>query len=259
MADAWCKPGFKDCDHNPQNGCETCVKTDVNNCGNCGVKCPTYPYSTPTCSNSKCGYMCSPGWKDCDYNSQNGCETDVGKDVNNCGGCGKKCPTYPYTTTTCSNGQCKSVCKPGWKDCNNNMQDGCETDVGKDLNNCGSCGTKCATYPYTTTTCSSGVCTSVCSPGWKDCDGKKANGCETDVGKDVKNCGACGVTCPTYPYSTPTCSGGYCGYACAWGWKDCDGNKQNGCETDVGKDVMNCGGCGNKCPCTDPHGLPICR
>jgi hypothetical protein len=258
-ADAWCKAGFKDCDYNYQNGCETCIKNDVKNCGDCGVKCPSYPYSSPTCSNGKCGITCSPGWSDCNKNMKDGCEANTKSDSKNCGKCGVSCQTYPYSSTKCNNGKCEYVCNKLWKDCNNNMQDGCETDVGQDVKNCGGCGVSCPTYPYSIASCSGGKCGSKCTSGWSDCDGNKQNGCETDVGQDVKNCGGCGVSCPTYPYSIASCSGGKCGSKCTSGWSDCDGNKQNGCETDVGKDVNNCGGCGKKCPCTDGNALPTCR
>jgi hypothetical protein len=143
-ADAWCKSGFKDCDYNPHNGCETCIQKDVKNCGDCGVQCPTYPYTKPTCSNGKCGYTCSSGWTDCDHKKENGCEANTKSDLKNCGKCGVQCKSYPYSITKCNDGKCESTCTQGWKDCNHNMQhDGCETDVGKDVFNCGGCGKKC--------------------------------------------------------------------------------------------------------------------
>lgn len=150
-------------------------------------------------------------------------------------------------------------CPSGYKDCNQNSQNGCETCIKTDVNNCGGCNHKCPTYPNSSPTCSGGNCGSQCSNGWKNCDSNSQNGCEADVSNDVNNCGGCGMSCPTYPNSVATCSGGKCGYTCTSGWKDCDGKKQNGCETNVGKDVNNCGGCGNKCPCTDSNAVAICR
>jgi hypothetical protein len=167
-ADAWCKSGFKDCDYNPHNGCETCIQKDVKNCGDCGVQCPTYPYTKPTCSNGKCGYTCSSGWTDCDHKKENGCEANTKSDLKNCGKCGVQCKTYPYSTTKCNNGKCESTCTQGWKDCNHNMQhDGCETDVGKDVHNCGGCGKKCPCNDFNALpTCSNGKCGVQCKSGF---------------------------------------------------------------------------------------------
>lgn len=38
-----CKPGFADCDHKPDNGCEVDLNVDPLNCGACGNSCP-YPH-----------------------------------------------------------------------------------------------------------------------------------------------------------------------------------------------------------------------
>jgi hypothetical protein len=45
-----------------------------------------------------------------------------------------------------------------------------------------------------------------CSPGFGDCDGLAANGCETPTSNDPKNCGTCFHACPI----GGTCSGGAC-------------------------------------------------
>lgn len=145
------------------------------------------------------------------------------------------------------------------KDCNGKWLDGCETDTSKDTNNCGSCGMVCPTYPHSTTTCSNGICTPVCNAGWKNCNGDWKDGCETNVGTDCNNCGNCGSTCPLYPHSTRSCSNGKCTPMCSSGWKDCNGNWNDGCEVNVNSDVNNCGGCGKSCPCADVNGLPSCR
>ena len=254
-----CNSGMKDCNGNWNDGCETDTGKDTNNCGGCGIKCPTYPHSTTSCNNGKCTPVCNAGWMNCNGDWTDGCETNVGTDASNCGGCKSKCPTYPYSTTTCSNGKCTPVCNSGMKDCNGNWLDGCETDTSKDTNNCGSCGMVCPTYPHSTTTCSNGKCTPVCNAGWKNCNGDWKDGCETNVGTDCNNCGNCGSTCPIYPHSTRSCSNGKCTPMCNSGWKDCNGNWNDGCEVNVNSDVNNCGGCGKSCPCADVNGLPSCR
>ncbi len=43
--------------------------------------------------------------------------------------------------------------------------------------------------------CTSGRCVAACDPGFGDCDGDFADGCEADFAGDAKNCGACGTAC----------------------------------------------------------------
>ncbi|KAG0504843.1 hypothetical protein M758_N013600 [Ceratodon purpureus] len=170
-ADAWgCPSGFKDCDpYKP--GCETCIKNDVNNCGDCKKQCKDLPYTTKKCADGKCVYSCKPGWADCDKNIlKNGCETDTGKDATNCGACGNCCKQVPYAVTKCSGGKCQEpVCKAGWGNCDKNMwSNGCEKDLGKDTANCGSCYNKCkVTLKGGEATCSGGKCGQQCKKGTK--------------------------------------------------------------------------------------------
>ncbi|KAG0587434.1 hypothetical protein KC19_2G164300 [Ceratodon purpureus] len=116
-ADAWgCPSGFKNCDpYKP--GCETCIKNDVNNCGDCKKQCKDLPYTTKKCADGKCVYSCKPGWADCDKNMwSNGCEKDLGKDTANCGSCYNKCKvTLKGGEATCSGGKCGQQCKKGTK------------------------------------------------------------------------------------------------------------------------------------------------
>lgn len=104
-----------------------------------------------------------------------------------------------------------------------------------------------------------------CCPMCKDCDDDPSNGCETDVGGDVENCGACGISCfnvtgPPLQHTHVSCSNGTCVYACDHMTGDCDYDiLSNGCETDLsGLDPLNCGECAT--PCADyttefPHAL----
>ena len=56
------------------------------------------------------------------------------------------CGTDLSGTTSVSGDGCQSLMCVGQSlDCNRNADDGCEIDAGSDLNNCGSCGYKCAT------------------------------------------------------------------------------------------------------------------
>jgi hypothetical protein len=41
------------------------VQTDLNNCGACGVVCPTSPNGTASCTGGKCGLVCNAGFQLC--------------------------------------------------------------------------------------------------------------------------------------------------------------------------------------------------
>jgi len=166
-----CPSGFKDCNpHKP--GCETCIKNDVYNCGDCRRKCKLHlPYVTAKCENHKCVYTCKAGWADCDNNKHNnGCETDIGKDPNNCGKCGMPCVQVSNAITKCWNGHCKEPkCKDGWGNCDGNLlKNGCEKDLRNDIYNCGQCGHYCkVTLKGGEATCKLGQCGEQCKKGTK--------------------------------------------------------------------------------------------
>jgi hypothetical protein len=95
-----------------------------------------------------------------------------------------------------------------------------------------------------------------CNPGFADCDGDAANGCETAL-STVNNCGACGVVCASAPGAVAQCSSGVCTSACVAGQADCNGNSADGCETNLTSDVSNCGSCGGICP-VPAHATAVC-
>jgi len=90
----------------------------------------------------------------------------------------------------------------------------------------------------------------VCAAGDGNCcfGGPSPSLC-TNFQTDVKNCGACGVTCP----AGSTCSGGTCVSICAPGTIDCGGT----C-VDPNTDRNNCGACGNACPAGDICAAGVC-
>ncbi len=89
-----------------------------------------------------------------------------------------------------------------------------------------------------------------CPSGTLSCNG-------VCVPSDVHDCGTCGHDCSNLPHvsgSTGCSASGACVLgvnACAPGWADCDGNPDDGCETDITQ-PGNCGSCATVCPASDP-------
>lgn len=143
-----------------------------------------------------CTKMCSFGTMDCNNVSNDGCETAIATDVNNCGGCGIACSTNNVANLSCSNYLCNSGCSIGFSDCNGNKQtDGCETNTNIDVNHCGTCATVCSSN-HISRTCSGGNCNGTCSTGFADCNlNKRIDGCEVNTATDPNNCGFCTHAC----------------------------------------------------------------
>ena len=228
---------------------------DLLNCGGCGMACAA-KNGTPRCTARQCAIAsCNAGWADCNGTYADGCETDLVANVNNCGACNRPC-TVAHATAKCAAMTCAvDTCIPPWADCNGKVNDGCETDTGGDLLNCGGCGKVCAT-PQATPVCAGGVCRiSSCSAGWADCNNDPRDGCEVNIAGDPNHCGSCPKVCAS-ANGTASCVGGACRIACNPGFGDCDGDPGNGCEVSLQISIPNCGLCGR--PCTVANGVPGC-
>lgn len=68
----------------------------------------------------------------------------------------------------------------------------------------------------------------VCAPADTICGGRCVN-----LGVDAMNCGACGVVCTEAPeHARPVCRT-TCGWGCDTGYRNCNGDPADGCETRV--------------------------
>ena len=221
----------------------SCVVTDE--C--CGGRCVS-DACAPACCARK-GELCASDAECCNGACCDGLCVDPSTNAGNCGGCGLACSTNHVPSPACVAGICVGLCEVGWGDCDGNKQtDGCETNTLNDPNNCGTCGIACSPNHVPVRTCTAGVCTGACEPGWGDCDGNnQTDGCETSLLSDPAHCGSCPNACPPVPNATVICAGGACAFTCNGQDNDCDGAADNGCETDISTDALNCGGCGLAC------------
>jgi hypothetical protein len=233
-----CSATTADCNEDPFDGCEydaAGFTTDSANCGACGNVC-ALSQATSECSAGACAIVsCDAGYWDCNGAPSDGCERDAASlegDPANCGACGNTC-SAPNGTPACVTSTCTlGGCDAGWADCNLDVTDGCEFDAAQFLSdsaNCGGCGISCS-MSGGAGECVAGACViTSCSPGFHDCNGDPADGCEVadaDFATDVNNCGGCGVACsdPTYASvctagvcELETCGAGFVGEACGLG------------------------------------------
>jgi alpha-tubulin suppressor-like RCC1 family protein len=249
-----CATGYADCDGKPSTGCEQNIATDAVNCGACGNVCANHE----TCVAGVCTTaVCQAGYADCDMNPANGCEVTLASDATNCGHCGLAC-SFANASAACVSASCVvAACNSGYADCNLNPSDGCEANLQGDVQNCGACGLACAA-PNAGPACTAGACgIASCFTGFADCNMNQSDGCERNLTNDVNNCGSCGAVC-VVPNATAACSASNCTIAsCNPGYMDCNGSAGDGCEVNVGADVLNCGGCGIACP-SGPNSQPTC-
>jgi hypothetical protein len=193
------------------------------------------------------------------------CERQLGT-VNNCDDCDDTC-TNAHGSTMCVVSGGGHDCAPT---CNNSAElgyyadcvdpdDGCETAIDTP-SNCGGCGTICS-LSHAVESCTNKVCgIAGCDPGFGNCDGTTANGCEITLGTN-DNCNACGNRCFNSHGPVPQCTaqatpGTFaCVLAgCDANWGSCNSGPNgadDGCETDL-TTTTNCGQCGRACTGTTP-------
>lgn len=184
--------------------------TDDNHCGACGNLCEreppedqggcaTMPKNTHFgCNQGKCGALkCDPPSADCNSDLGNkcasdGCEVDSIVDNDNCGACGNKCTGGKQCVDEGNGPECAIPCaRFGMTEC----PTGC-IDLLNDPTSCGACNAACRPPGKNQKrACEKGVCVYDCEPGFADCNGDPADGCEVNLSIHPANCGACGNAC----------------------------------------------------------------
>lgn len=184
--------------------------------------------------------ICNYHDDDCDGLIDNG--FNLSTDTQNCGFCGVVCPqSPPNATSICVAGQCEFRCVAGFRDCNEDEEDGCEADLSSP-ETCGDCDVVCGGEdPLCQGDFLSGYsCVGECEEPLTACDGRCV-----DTDDDLLNCGECGNVCPTGPHGVATCDSGDCGFVCEELFGDCD-EAADGCETSL-TTLEDCGACGVLC------------
>ncbi len=247
-----CPANFDDCDGDVDNGCEANLLTSLDHCGACGQPC-SLPHAVSACSAGTCVIAvdgeglprCTEPYAACDSDLENGCETNLFTDPNNCGACGIRC-TDANGTPTCVDGACDSACNAGFADCGGDYR--CETDVTSSVGNCGACGNACPAVDGTPWCRDSSCGVTPCPEGRGDCDGDGT--CETDLTTSDEHCGACGNACLPQD-GTGACAAGTCEIvACDDGFGDCDDEYDTGCEQSL-TTLVHCAACDTPCARTN--------
>lgn len=185
---------------------------------------------------------------------------DPQSDPANCGACGNACPVPANGSASCEAGQCGlDSCNAGYKDCDQDLSNGCEAHTSTDPQNCGACGNACPVPAQANAVCTDGVCgIGQCLLNYGDCDGNAQNGCETLLVNDPAHCGSCAQSCQAVAHGSAACNQGTCGVGiCNTGFADCDGDAQNGCEAALQTDAQHCGACQDACSL--PHTMAACN
>lgn len=86
---------------------DSCLLGTIVDCGTCGAACSLRGVSVAACADGQCLAECEAGYEDCDRDPRsNGCEIDVLRDPEHCGGCAR--PACPFGS--CSDGLCTHHC-----------------------------------------------------------------------------------------------------------------------------------------------------
>ncbi|MEA2696814.1 MAG: hypothetical protein QOI66_1085 [Myxococcales bacterium] len=219
----------------------TTPSTDTSRCGAACGACDANTAKTCAGGVCQCGgaSACAGGATCCGSGATAGC-FDTTTNIDNCGGCGVKCPAGGYH---CDRG-CKcgagGVCGAGETCCGSGAGATCIA-LGQSMGNCGACGMVCDATR--SNACSGGACkcgaAAQCAAGQTCCGGSCF-----DLAHDVDHCLGCGSTCDRN--KADNCLNG-----CRCGNNAACGNGQTCCGgacVDTSTNTNHCGGCGKVCP-----------
>ncbi|KAL4440419.1 hypothetical protein ABPG75_003420 [Micractinium tetrahymenae] len=258
----------EECQSGPAGGpsycaCKSDNFTTNDNCGFCGNACNANEQCTLDLATGDYSCQCAEGFDSCDGQAGTGCLTPLNT-ISNCGACNQTCVAGKEA---CNNGACTCI----------------DQDFSKPTN-CGTCGNTCGTNQECVAVADPAPGEPAyqcdCMADYTDCDGNTATGCEAHLLSN-SSCGACDITCSaaetctasgcecldqdfTKPTNCGTCSN-TCGdnetctsvdpvgtdpanqCLCNAGFADCDGNCDNGIETDITDPNYNCSACNDTC------------
>jgi hypothetical protein len=137
-----CGPGQKWC----TTSCAS-IAIDLENCGDCGKKCPDVANADRTCVGGVCGFSCKDPFAKC--GADTACTTNTTSDPANCGSCGKVCPSSATTTATCAAKTCGASCKSGYV----SLAGHCTIFGGAFESNTAGCGACNNGNPYAASNC----------------------------------------------------------------------------------------------------------
>jgi hypothetical protein len=206
-----CDQDFGDCNTSAADGCELPLQADLENCGECGRACAATHVAALECTSGTCSSSCAAGFANCARGElpDDGCETPVLTDVENCGGCDNACPD----SFACKAGLCACDFK---NDCGNGNGVACVNDVCVCNEMACRPGERCRDAQGSKVCSCNGSAEAGCSANELCC----ASGC-TDVTSNPESCGACGRLCST-------------GFICASGTCQCDSAEDCGADTTLG-------------------------
>lgn len=187
---------------------------------------------------------CGAAQKACFGNCVPLTDTQYGCTADGCNAC-----KTPHGTPRCDGQRCAvQVCDRGYADCNQNGNDGCESDLSK-ATSCGGCNVVCPpSAPVCVPMGDTFQCATGCTPTAPLLCGTE---CVSPL-SSVNHCGGCNLKCPDVENGTVECATGRCQFTCKPGFRAC------GTQCTVPTDPAACGpGC-VACPAV-PNAIPTCQ